>query len=194
LIRAGTRSESLAARRAALSYFEQANGLTDEPVWKAALLTRAANMPMDGGLLDRGGGLNDGAIDTRKELAAEWAEAGTGFGRGSESLAARRAALSYFEPANELTDEPVLKADLLTRAANMAMDAGLLDRGRELYDRAIDITKELGDEVGEARIEIRRAFMATADGLLEDSMARMVHAHGILSKYPPGPDLAEAAA
>src|SRR5207245_3741075 len=52
----------------------------------------------------------------------------------------------------------------------------------------------LGNEVSEARIEIRRAFMATADGLLEDSLARMTHAHGILSKYPPGPDLAEAAA
>src|SRR5439155_14731063 len=115
-------------------------------------------------------------------------------GARSESLAARRAALSYFEQANELTDEPVLKADLLTRAANMAMDAGLLDRGREMYDQAIEITKELGDEVGEARIEIRRAFMATADGRLEDSLERMTRAHDILSRYPPGPELAEAAA
>ena len=115
-------------------------------------------------------------------------------GARSESLAARRAALSYFEQANDLADEPALKADLLTRAANMAMDAGLVDRGRKLYDRAIEIAQALGDEVSEARIEIRRAFMATADGLLEDSLARMTHAHGILSKYPPGPDLAEAAA
>ena len=63
-------------------------------------------------------------------------------GTRSESLAARRAAASYFEQANELTDEPALKADLLTRAATMSMDAGLLDRGRDLYDRAISITKE----------------------------------------------------
>jgi class 3 adenylate cyclase/tetratricopeptide (TPR) repeat protein len=115
-------------------------------------------------------------------------------GTRSESLAARRAALSYFEQANELTDEPVVKADLLTRAANMSMDAGLLDRGRALYDRAIDITKKLGDEVGEARIEIRRAFMATADGKLEESLERLIRAHEILSKYSPGPELAEAAA
>jgi class 3 adenylate cyclase/tetratricopeptide (TPR) repeat protein len=115
-------------------------------------------------------------------------------GTRSESLAARRAALSYFEQANELTDEPALKADLLTRAANMSMDAGLLERGRGLYDKAIAITKELGDEVGEARIEIRRAFMATADGRLEESLERMTRAHEILSKYPPGPELAEAAA
>jgi tetratricopeptide (TPR) repeat protein len=115
-------------------------------------------------------------------------------GTRSESLAARRAALSYFEQANELTDEPALKADLLTRAANMAMDAGLLDRGRQMYDRAIEITQDLGDEVGEARIEIRRAFMATADGRLEESLERMTRAHEILSKYPPGPELAEAAA
>src|SRR5438093_11618108 len=92
-------------------------------------------------------------------------------GARSESLAARRAALSYFEQANELTDDPALKADLLTRAANMSMDAGLLDHGRELYDRAIAITKELGDEVGEARIEIRRGFMATADGPLQEPLA-----------------------
>ena len=115
-------------------------------------------------------------------------------GTRSESLAARRAALSYFEQANELTDEPALKADLLTRAGSMAMDAGLIDRGRRLFDRGIEIAQRLGDEVLEARIEIRRAFMATADGLLEDSLARMIHAYGILSKYPPGPDLAEAAA
>ena len=115
-------------------------------------------------------------------------------GTRSESLAARRAAFSYFEQANELADEPALKADLLTRAANMAMDAGLVDRGRKLYDRAIEIAQGLGDEVSEARIEIRRAFMATADGLLEDSLARMTHAHSILSRFPPGPDLAEAAA
>jgi len=115
-------------------------------------------------------------------------------GARSESLAARRAALHYFEEAVDLTDEEAQRAELLTRAGNMAMDAGLIERGRQLYDRAIAIAQSLGDEVLEARIEIRRAFMATADGLLEDSLARMVHAHDILSKYPPGFDLAEAAA
>jgi len=114
-------------------------------------------------------------------------------GTRSESLAARRAALSYFEQANELTDEPALKAELLARAGSMAMDAGLLDRGRKLFDGGIEIAQRLGDEVLEARIEIRRAFMATADGLLEDSLARMIRAYDILSKYPPGLDLAEAA-
>src|SRR3989454_11326217 len=66
-------------------------------------------------------------------------------GARSESLAARRAALHYFEQAVELTDDPAVKADLYTRAGNMAFDAGLIDHGRELYDRAIELAKELGD-------------------------------------------------
>jgi tetratricopeptide (TPR) repeat protein len=112
----------------------------------------------------------------------------------SESLAARRAALAYFEQAIELADELDLQADLFTRAGQMAFDAGLLDRGRELFDRGIEIAHQLGDELGEARIETKRAFMATADGRIEESLERMTHAHEILSKYPPKQELAEAAA
>jgi tetratricopeptide (TPR) repeat protein len=112
----------------------------------------------------------------------------------SESLAARRPALAYFEQAIELADEPALREDLLTRAGQMAFDAGLLDRGRELFDAGIAIARELGDELGEARIEIKRAFMATADGRLEESLERLKQANEILTRYPPGLELAEASA
>jgi class 3 adenylate cyclase/tetratricopeptide (TPR) repeat protein len=110
----------------------------------------------------------------------------------SESLAARRAALAYFEQAIELTDDPRLRADLFTRAGQMANDSGLVDRARDLFDRGIEIARELGDEVGQARIELTRGFMATADGRLEESLERLHRAHEVLSRYPPGPELAQA--
>ena len=110
----------------------------------------------------------------------------------SESLAARKAALAYFQRAIELTDEPAIRADLFTRAGNMADAAGLIDQARGLYDRGIEIVRELGDEIGEARIELKRGFMATADGRLEESLERLQKAHEVLSRHPPGPELAEA--
>jgi len=112
----------------------------------------------------------------------------------SESLAARREALGYFEQAADLTDEPHVRADLLTRAGSMAFDAGLVERGRDAFDRAIEIAEALGDDSLKARIEIPRAFMSTADGKLEDSVERLRWVLDVLSKEPPGADLAKAAA
>jgi class 3 adenylate cyclase/tetratricopeptide (TPR) repeat protein len=112
----------------------------------------------------------------------------------SESLAARREALTYFEQAAELTDEPAARADLLTRAGTMAFDAAMVERGRDLFDRAIVLTQRLGDEVAQARIEIKRAFMSTADGRLEESRDRLLWARDVLAGQPPGPDLGEVAA
>ncbi|TMK87204.1 MAG: hypothetical protein E6G44_00665 [Actinobacteria bacterium] len=109
----------------------------------------------------------------------------------SESLAARKAALVYFEQAIELTDEPELQVDLFTRAGQMAFDAGLLDQGRELFDRGIEIARELGEELAEGRIEVKRSFMATADGRIEESLERLTRAQEILARHPPGPELAE---
>ena len=112
----------------------------------------------------------------------------------SESLAARRAALGYFEQAIELTDDSTTKADLYARAGQMAFDAGLIDRGRELFDRGIEIARHQGDELAEARIEIKRTFMSTADGRIEESLERLSRAYDVLSTHPAGPELAEAAA
>jgi class 3 adenylate cyclase/tetratricopeptide (TPR) repeat protein len=115
-------------------------------------------------------------------------------GTRSESLAARREALGYLVQAAELTDEPKARADLLSRAGQMAFDAGLIERGRELFDQAITIAEELGDDVLKARIEIPRAYMSTADGKLEDSAKRLRWVLDVLAKEPPGMDLASAAA
>ena len=112
----------------------------------------------------------------------------------SESLAARRAALGYFEQAIELTEVPAERVELFARAGQMAFDAGLVDRGRELFDAGIDIARRSGDDLAEARIEMKRAFMATADGRLEESLERLTRAYDVLAKHPPGADLAEAAA
>jgi class 3 adenylate cyclase/tetratricopeptide (TPR) repeat protein len=112
----------------------------------------------------------------------------------SESMAARRAALGYFDQALELTDESPEKVDLFTRAGQMAFDAGLLERGRQLFDAGIEIARRSGDDLAEARIEMKRAFMATADGRLEESLERLTRAYDVLSTHPPGPDLAETAA
>jgi tetratricopeptide (TPR) repeat protein len=46
--------------------------------------------------------------------------------------------------------------------------------------------------LGQARIELKRGFMATADGRLEESLDRLQRAYEVLSRYPPGPELAEA--
>ena len=112
----------------------------------------------------------------------------------SESLAANREALGYLEQAIELADDPTVRAALLERAGNAAFAAGLLPHGRELFDQAIAITKELGDQRAGARIEVQRAVMATADGHLEEARDRLVPALAVLAEGEPTRGLAGAAA
>jgi class 3 adenylate cyclase/tetratricopeptide (TPR) repeat protein len=112
----------------------------------------------------------------------------------SESLAARRAALGYFERAAQLTDDPAERMDLYYRAGLMANDGGQVDRAREVFDEAIAIARTLEDEVAEARIELERGFMSTADGRIEESYERVSRAYAVLSRHEPGPDLAKAGA
>ena len=124
------------------------------------------------------------------EIKARARDALVRAGTRSESLAARREALRYFEQAADLTDEPGARSDLLARAGNMASDAGLLDRARDLFDRAIAIAQELGDDMARARAEIGRAWMSTADGRLEESLERLRWARAVLEDREPGPELA----
>ena len=112
----------------------------------------------------------------------------------SESLAARREALTYFEQAIELTDDREFRIDLLIRAGDMANESGLVARARQLFDLGIALTDEAGDEQAHARIEVRRAFMATADGLLEEALERLRWANETLQRGGSDQDRAKAAA
>jgi tetratricopeptide (TPR) repeat protein len=112
----------------------------------------------------------------------------------SESLAARLEALGYFEQAIELTDEPSLRAELFGRAGRMAFAAARIERGRELFDAAAALDRELGDDVALARIEIERAYMATADGRIEEGRDGLIRALATLSDREADADVARAAA
>jgi class 3 adenylate cyclase/tetratricopeptide (TPR) repeat protein len=112
----------------------------------------------------------------------------------SESLAASREALAYYEQAADLTDDPTTKLQLLSHAGDMANGCGQLDRARALFDRALVIAQEQEDDLALARIEVGRSLMATADGRLDESLQRLLAARAILDRHEPGPELAQVLA
>ncbi len=86
---------------------------------------------------------------------------------------------SYDQEANfvklglEVATDDHERAILLERAGDAACHAARLDEGMELFDRAIEIHRRLGDVIGEARAVERLGVQLIQTGRLDEALARV---------------------
>ena len=148
LVRAGERAESLAAAAEARRYYEQAAGLTDEPLDRAGLLGqagemagRAADPEAARALLEESVSLYEGAGDTHAagRLSARLARIEVHSGQLDQALARGERALAMIG-----SDEPDEDVALLAgRLAIAYWFGGNLERAAELAELALDVGESL---------------------------------------------------
>jgi len=111
-------------------------------------------------------------------------------GERAASLAAAAEARAYFQQAAELTNSPLVEAELNERAGQMAF----LEGNGELAERALGDAVELFTAAGQphaaARVEARVAQVEFTSGRLEQAVDRIRHAHEVLAGDEPDPDFA----
>jgi class 3 adenylate cyclase/tetratricopeptide (TPR) repeat protein len=78
-------------------------------------------------------------------------------GERAASLAAHAEALSYFDRALELADDPVEQASIAERSGDAAMDAAHSDTSRDRFERAIALFNAAGMRHAAARVSARLA-------------------------------------
>jgi class 3 adenylate cyclase/tetratricopeptide (TPR) repeat protein len=105
-------------------------------------------------------------------------------GQRSESLAAPREALRYYEQAIALTDDPALLAATHERAGVVAWGAGRNQVGPEHLDAAIEGFRSLGRERDAARAMARTGEFVWIDGRFEEAQSRMLAAYEVLADEP----------
>ncbi len=111
------------------------------------------------------------------------------------SLAASVEAQRAYVRALELTDEPLLQAELHDRAGTMARRGGRVDEAASHYERSIELFEAGGATHPAARISARLAEILWADkGRIEQGIENMERAFEVLSREEPDEDLAAVAA
>src|SRR5581483_6267451 len=102
-------------------------------------------------------------------------------GERAASLAAAREAQRYFEQAAELTDDPLLRADLHDRAGVMALRRARADEARSLFEQALAEFEGSGLTHPAARVSARLAEIDFREGHVLQAVARLEHALQALS-------------
>jgi class 3 adenylate cyclase/tetratricopeptide (TPR) repeat protein len=115
-------------------------------------------------------------------------------GERAASLAAGREAQRYFEQAAELTDDPLVRADLHDRAARMAWRRGKGPEARTLFEQALSTFDSAGLNHPAARVSARLAEIDFLDGHTSHAVARLEKALQALTGDEPDADLAVVAA
>jgi tetratricopeptide (TPR) repeat protein len=110
------------------------------------------------------------------------------------SLAASEEAQRYFEQAAELADEPLLQAELVERAGEMAWTRGDSEDAQARYEQALRSFELQGATHPAARVAARLGEVDWAGGRLEEAIERMERAFDVLSGEEPDEDLAALAA
>jgi len=110
------------------------------------------------------------------------------------SLGANPEAQRSFERAVELTDEPVLQAEMHERAGLMARAGGRADEGAAHFERSIALFESAGATHPAARVSARLAEVMWDRGRLEEGLERMDRSFDVLSREEPDEDLAWLAA
>ncbi len=100
------------------------------------------------------------------------------------SLAANDEARRYLEQAAELTDEPLVKADLLDRAGQMAWKRGAVDLATAHFEASIATYEAEGDTHAAARAARRLAEVEQSSGHLEEAIERMERALAVIRNEP----------
>jgi len=128
------------------------------------------------------------------EIKARAQEMLTRAGERAASLAANDDAQHYFERAAELSDDPVVEAQLHERAGGTAFASGRLDEARSHYERALELFEAAGMTHPAARATARLGEAEWRSGHLDEALERMEHAFAVLSGDEPDEDLATLAA
>ena len=110
------------------------------------------------------------------------------------SLAANAEAQRAFERALELTDDPLVQAELHERAGTMARMGSRADEAAAHFERSIALFEAEGATHPAARVSARLAEILWDRGRLEYGLESMDRAFEVLSQEEPDEDLAALAA
>ena len=132
--------------------------------------------------------------DDAPEIKARAQEMLARAGERAASLAANDEAQHYFERAAELSDDPIVEAQLHERAGATAWASGRVDEALGHYERALALFESEGSTHPAARVTARLGEAEWRAGHLEEALARMEHAFEVLSDDEPDEDLATLAA
>jgi class 3 adenylate cyclase/tetratricopeptide (TPR) repeat protein len=111
------------------------------------------------------------------------------------SLAANAEAQRAYERAIELTEDPVVQAELHERAGMMARTGARSDEAAAHFERAIERFETAGATHPAARVSARLAEILWLDrGRIEHGLQNMERAFDVLSQEEPDDDLASLAA
>ncbi|MHB8469865.1 MAG: AAA family ATPase [Gaiellaceae bacterium] len=128
-------------------------------------------------------------------LKARAAEALVRAGEHAASLAAAGEAQHYFEQAAELTDDPLVQADLVGRAGQMAWRAHKPEEARTLLERAHAVfIDDRGDVRAAARLAAVLGEIDFVEGNPQAAAARLIPALEALETGEPDADVAAVAA
>ncbi len=178
---AGTRSASLAAKREALGYFEQAADLAEDPAQRADLLERAGRMALDAALLERGRALLDQAIALYEEQGNHVAGARIEFRRAQGASADGRLeeaeqrltrALSVLEAGEPGPEFAAVAAEL----GRIVYFLGDHQRATECVERALDVAERLNLPEPLSQALNTKALLLKARGRRQESVVLMRHA------------------
>ena len=115
-------------------------------------------------------------------------------GERAASLAATAEAQRAFERAADLSDDPLVQAELHERAGTMARTGARGEEARVCFERAIDLYERSDASHATARVAARLAEVMWDLGRLEDGLERMNLSFELLSQDEPDADLASLAA
>jgi class 3 adenylate cyclase/tetratricopeptide (TPR) repeat protein len=109
------------------------------------------------------------------------------------SLAAHAEAQAHFEAAAELSDDPLLRAELLERAGTIARGAGRADAAKAHFEQAIAIFEQHAESHAAARVSARLGEVMWDTGRAEEAVELMDRAFQVVSEEEPDADLASLA-
>jgi len=115
-------------------------------------------------------------------------------GERAASLAASSEAQHAYERAIELTDDPVLQAELHERAGLTAFMGARPEEAASHFEKSIALFEEASETHAGARVEARLAQVMWDRGRLEEGLERMDRAYQALSEEEADADLATLAA
>jgi predicted ATPase len=188
LARAGERAASLGAAAEAQRYFEQAAGLADEPLRKAALLDRAGLLATFAAqpeaatqLFEESIALYEGEGDTHAaaRVSNRLAEVESDSGRLDQALERMERAFAVIS-----TDEP--DEDLALLAARLARGyvfVGDLERASERGELALDVAESLGSPEPLTRAFLANALVAQARAHPQERVAFLTRALAIALEH-----------
>jgi class 3 adenylate cyclase/tetratricopeptide (TPR) repeat protein len=115
-------------------------------------------------------------------------------GERAASLAAAREAQRYFQQAAELTDEPLVRAELDERAGRMAWRRGRADEAVALLTEALTVLERENLKHPAARVSSVLAEIDFREGRVSEAVERLERALADLRGEEPDADVAEASA